>query len=89
METHHGKSFFLIIGMHAAIALGSLGILTIVWSRLAPLHEDPLPGQRSISSGAVRAACIPWYFVVVVWPVLLSFSELPRHRRARTVRAAA
>ena len=74
-STQHGNFFCLIVGMHAANAVGGLIFLGIVWLRLKPFHDDDDDDdddgpRESLSSGTFLAARLFWYFVVGIWPCL-------------------
>jgi len=60
-SSQQGSFFYLIIGMHAAHAVGAIVFLTVAWVRL-------LDGM--LDSSTFVAARILWYFVVCVWPIL-------------------
>jgi heme/copper-type cytochrome/quinol oxidase subunit 3 len=60
-SSQHGSFFYLIVGMHGAHALGALVFMGVAWLRLR---------RGSLGNSAFSAACILWYFVVGIWPVL-------------------
>ena len=74
-SSHHGWFFCLIVGMHAATAIGALAFLSFAWLRLRPFRDDVHP-HGSLSSGTFSAARILWYFAVGTWPVLCLFLYL-------------
>jgi len=60
-SSQQGSFFYLIIGMHAAHAVGAIVFLAVAWMRL-------LDGV--LDSSTFVAARILWYFVVCIWPIL-------------------
>lgn len=56
-----GSFFYLIVGMHAAHAVGALLALLLAWVQLA---------RGQMSSGLFFGASTFWYFVVLMWPVI-------------------
>jgi cytochrome c oxidase subunit 3 len=60
-SSQHGSFFYLIVGMHGAHALGALAFMGVAWLRLR---------RGTLGKSAFSAACVLWYFVVGVWPVL-------------------
>jgi len=57
----HGSFFYLIVGLHAAHAVGALVWLAVVARRLF--------GHR-LSPASFASAQVLWFFVVGVWPIL-------------------
>jgi heme/copper-type cytochrome/quinol oxidase subunit 3 len=56
-----GSFFYLIVGMHGLHAVAALLLLVHTWVRI----------QRGwLASSQLAAACVFWYFVVGVWPIL-------------------
>lgn len=60
-SSQYGAFFYLIVGMHAAHALGAIALLAHARLRLA---------EGTLSTDAFTAVRVFWYFVVGVWPVL-------------------
>jgi cytochrome c oxidase subunit 3 len=56
-----GAFFYLIIGTHAAHALGAIVALSMAWRRMQ---------QGTLSDGFWLGAQTFWYFVVGVWPII-------------------
>jgi cytochrome c oxidase subunit III len=61
LSSTYGAFFYLIVGAHAAHAVGALVAMVWAWSRLRS-------GELTRTEfGAVQ---VFWYFVVLLWPVL-------------------
>jgi heme/copper-type cytochrome/quinol oxidase subunit 3 len=60
-SSSYGGFFYLIVGAHAAHALGAIAALVWAWIRL---DKDRLTSTQLATVSAF------WYFVVLVWPVL-------------------
>jgi cytochrome c oxidase subunit 3 len=56
-----GAFFYLIVGTHAAHAVGAILALGIAWWQLR---------RGTLSPGFFRGAQTFWYFVVGVWPII-------------------
>jgi cytochrome c oxidase subunit 3 len=60
-SSNHGSFFYLIVGMHALHAIAALGVLASAgW----------LLQTRRLRPARLAAACVFWYFVVGLWPIL-------------------
>lgn len=57
----HGAFFYVIVGCHGLHALGAL--IALGWALLRLRRGALLPGTFS-------AACLFWYFVAGIWPIL-------------------
>lgn len=60
-SSNHGAFFYLIVGTHAAHAVGAIIALGIVTMRLL---------RGTLQHSTFLATQVFWYFVVGVWPVL-------------------
>lgn len=60
-SSSYGGFFYLIVGAHAAHAVGALLALGWAWVRLQ---------RNELSQSAFATVQLFWYFVVLVWPLL-------------------
>jgi heme/copper-type cytochrome/quinol oxidase subunit 3 len=59
--SNHGSFFYLIVGLHAAHAIGGLAVLSWTWWRLR---------GGFLARSSFAAAQVFWFFVVALWPIL-------------------
>lgn len=60
-SSQQASFFFLVVGLHEAHAVSTLGGLLVAWRRLA---------RGGLSRSFFDALQVFWYFVVVTWPVV-------------------